>query len=387
MKTMKGWILIGTTLLLVRPVPATDAKPKAEVLDEIIAKVNGAIITRTDLDHARQTMIADLQRRKTPEAEIERILKEREPNLLRDQIDHLLLIQRGEQLDINVDQDVSKYMADLMLQYKIADQDKFAELVRQQTGMRFEDFKEEVKNGFLTQRVLGQEVGSHIVIPKEEIQKYYEEHKKDFIRDERVFLREILISTQGKTGDEIAAAEKKAKDLVARARRGEKFDQLARENSDAVTARNGGDLGGWKKGDLKKDIEDLIWDKEKNYVTDPIRTENGFLILKVIAHHQAGLAPLEEVENEITGKLFEPRFEPKVREYLTELRRNAFLQIKDGYVDTGAAPGKNTKWMDPAKLTPETVSKEEIIRKARRKRLLWLIPIPGTKANPKSSSR
>lgn len=385
---MKRWVVLASLLATVSPAIAADPEQEdVEILDEIIAKVNGAIITKTDIARARESAIEDLQRRNVSEPQMEEILEKREPHLLRDRIDHLLLIQRGEQLDVKVDQEVSKYMADLMLQYKIADQDKFAQLVREQTGMRFEDFKEEVKNGFLSQRVLGQEVGSKIVIPREEVAKYYEEHKDEFMRDERVFLQEILVSTDNKEGDALAEAEKKAKDLVERARRGEKFDELARENSDAVTAENGGDLGGWKKGDLRKDIEELIWDKEKGYVTDPIKTDNGFLILKVNAHHQAGLALLEEVENEITNKLYGPRFEPKVREYLTHLRQEAYLEIKDGYVDSSAAPGKDTSWTDPAKLTPETVTKEEVVAKRGRKKLLWLVPIPGTKASPKSSSK
>lgn len=371
--------------LMIPSASAADAKP--EVIDQIIAKVNGAIITQLDLEHARQAAIEDMKRRKVPEAEIPELLAKQQKNFLRDKIDQLLLIQKGKQLDINVDKQVSKYFANLMLQFKVTDPDKFARLVRENTGMRYADYKDEVKNSILTQQVLGQEVGAHVVIPHAEIQKYYNAHKKDFVRDERVFLQEILVSTKGKEGAELAAAEKKAKKLVARARQGEKFDELARENSDAVTANNGGDLGGWKKGDLRKDIESRIWNKEKGYVTDPIKTANGFLILKVVAHHKAGLAMLEEVENEIRAKLYEPRFQPKVREYLTKLREQAYLEIKKGYVDTAAAPGKDTSWAKPAQLTPETVTKEEVINRPRRKRLLWLIPIPGTKANPKSSSR
>lgn len=373
----------GVALLAAGTATANDVA----VVEEIIAKVNGDIVTRADLERARQALIEDLKRRNLQGAQLEAAIKEREKDLLRDKIDTLLLIQRGNQLNINVDQDVSKYFADIMLQYKVADQDKFAELVRQQTGMRFEDFRQDVKNGMLTQRVLAREVGSRIVIPREEVQKYYEEHKNEFVREERVFLREILISADPKDPDSFAAAEKRAKSLVERARRGERFEDLARDNSDAVTAKNGGDLGGWKRGDLKKEIEDLIWDKERNYVTDPIRTENGFLILKKTAHHQAGLALLEEVENEIMGRLYGPRFEPKVREYLTELRQQAYLEIKDGWVDTAAAPGKDTKWTDPARLTPETVTKEEVLANPGRKRLLWVFPIPGTQRAPRSTSR
>ena len=380
---MKGWLCFAATSLFVSLASSAD---KPDVVEEIIAKVNGDIVTRTDLVRARASIEDELRKRKIDGEKAAEAIKQREQNFLRDRIDNLLLVQKGGQLNVNVDTEVSKYMADLMLQYKIADQDKFSQLVQEQTGMRFEDFKLEVKNGMLTQQVLSREVGSKIAIPREEVRKYYEEHKNDFKRDERVFLREILVSADQKDPQSWATAEKKAKALVERARHGEKFDELARDNSDAVTKDNGGDLGGWKKGELKREIEALIWDKARSYVTDPIKGENGYLIIKVMAHHQAGIALLEEVDNEITGKLYGPRFEPKVREYLTELRQQAFLEIKDGWVDSAAAPGKDTSWTDPAKLVPETVTKEEVAANTGRKKLLWLVPIPGTKKTPTSTS-
>ncbi len=392
MMSMKSLILLGVVLCLSLPVLAADAAnlpkstgPEVEIIDEIVAKVNGAIITRSDIQRARDELAKEMERRKASPEEIQELVTERDPDFLRDRIDHLLLIQRGDQMDMSVDQQVSKYFANLMLQFKVVDQDKFAQLVRENTGLRFEDYKEEVKNGMLTQRVLQMEVGSRVVIPREDIVAYYEEHKEEYRRDERVFLSEILVSSDDTdVDDEILS--KKADALVERARRGEKFDELARENSDAVTAQSGGDLGGWNKGDLRKDIEDMIWDQDKNYVTDPIKQDNGYLILKVRAHHQAGVAYLEEVENEITGILHEPLFQPKVREYLTELRQDAYLEIKEGYIDSAAAPGKDTAWKDPAMLVPETVTKEEVIAKPGRKKILF-IPIPGTKASPKSSSK
>lgn len=131
----------------------------------------------------------------------------------------------------------------------------------------------------------------------------------------------------------------------------------------------------------------MVWELPRNGVTEPIKTERGFLILKVEDKHQAGQAKFEEVENEIQERLFMPRFQPKIREYLTQLRQDAFLEIKEGFIDSGAAPGKDTKWTDPAQLRPETVSKDEVSQKARRKRLLWAVPIPGTKSEAKSTSK
>jgi hypothetical protein len=117
-----------------------------------------------------------------------------------------------------------------------------------------------------------------------------------------------------------------------------------------------------------------------------MKVDNGFLILKVQDHQKAGQATFEEVQNEIMDKLFSPRMEPAVREYLTKLREDAFLEIKPGFVDSGAAPGKNTAWTDPAQLKPETITKEEVASKPHKKKLLWVVPIPGTKSGGKSQS-
>ncbi len=353
------------------------------VVDQIIAKVNGDIITRSDLDREVKNLEAGMRARSMTPQQIQKELEQRRPTVLRDKIDSLLLVQRGKDLNINVDAEVTKYLGKIQSDNKIADPDKFQQWIREQTGMSFEDFRLETKNQFLTQRVVGQEVSSKISIPRADIEKYYNEHKNEFMRKERVFLREILVSKEGRTPEE---ADKKAKDLVARARRGERFPELARDNSDAATAKQAGDLGGWEKDDLMKALVDAVWDKEKGYVTDPIQIDAGWLILRVEEHHKEGLAAVEEVESEVREKLYMPLFEPKIREYLTSLRHDAFLEIRDGFVDASAAPGKDTRWTDPAMLRPETVTKEEVANQTRRRRLLWLVPIPGTNTTVKSKS-
>jgi parvulin-like peptidyl-prolyl isomerase len=362
-------------LLAILPLAAGDVR----VVEEIIAKVNNEIITRGELERARKQLEESLRRQGATPAQIKQALEEADRNALREKIDQLLLLQRARDLNINVDSEVSRYLADIQAQQKISDPDKFAEFIRQQTGMSFEDFKQQIKDSFLTRRVIQQEVGSKIVIPRSEVEKYYQEHKDEFIRDEQVLLREILISTQGKDAAGIAAAEKKAKELVERARQGENFGNLARDYSDAETARNYGELGAFKRGELRKDIEDIVFNQEKGYVTDPIKVDAGFLILKVEARSAKGLQPLEMVENEIMEKLYQPRMEPALRAYLTKLRMDAFLEIKPGWVDTGAAPGKDTTWTDPAQIKPETVTKEEVAARTRRRRLLALVPVPRSR--------
>jgi peptidyl-prolyl cis-trans isomerase SurA len=233
---------------------------------------------------------------------------------------------------------------------------------------------------------VGEEVGRHINISQKEIEDYYNAHKQDFVRDEKVYISEILISTEGKDAAGIAAAEKKAKQVAEQAKRGERFTDLARDNSDATTAKDGGALGGYKKSELVKSLEDAVWNLPKGGVAGPIRIATGFEILKVDDHTKAGLASLADVRSEIENILYGPKMQPRVREYLTTLRKTAFLQIKPGFVDTGAAPGQNTAWQDPVQLKPETVTRAEVEQKTRHKRLLWLIPIPGTETTVTGTS-
>jgi peptidyl-prolyl cis-trans isomerase SurA len=356
------------------------------VVEEIICKVNGDIVTRNEIEKGRKQLESDLRQQGLNGVRLQDAAKEASKNILRERIDQLLLVQRAKELNIKVDADVTKELADIQRNTKVADPEKFQQLVREQTGMPFEDYKGDLTNQLLTQRVVRQEVSSKIQIKKEDLEKYYNEHKDDFMRQERVFLREILVSTEDKDAAVAAAAEKKAKDLVARARKGERFQEMAQANSDAsASALQGGDIGPWEQGKLRKDIEDAVWNQPRGYVTDPIKTDIGFQIYKVEDHQKAGLAQFEEVETVVQEKLFAPQMQPKMREYLTKLRAQAFLEIKPGYEDAGAAPGKDTRWKDPAELKPETVTKEEVLNKARRKHLLGVIPLPGTSA-PKTGS-
>lgn len=390
MKRKMKWTVLAIMAALMGSVWAADnPTAKFSVVDEIVAKVNGDIVTKSELDKNSRDAIGALQQQGLKGDDLRQALTERQKDVLRDRIDQLLLVQRAKDLNINVDTEVSKYLADLQRQEKIADPDKFHELIRQQSGMPFEDFRQDVKNNLMTRNVIGQEVARKINISHDEIAAYYNAHKSEFVREEKVFLREILVSTDGKDAAGTAAAEKKANDLYNRASKGERFAELARDNSDAATAAQGGDLGGYTKGYMPAALENVVWTMKPGEVTKPIKTEHGYLILKVEDHTKAGQASLSDVEDEIREKLYSPRMQPKIREYLTELRKSAFLEIKPGFVDSGAAPGMDTRWKDPAQLKPETVTKAEVIEKTRHKRLLWLVPIPGTQetVTGKSSSR
>ncbi len=350
------------------------------VVEEIAAKVNGDIITRGELEKTLKDNEQALRADGYNGSRLTDALNQVQSNALRDQIDQLLLVQKGKDLNINVDGELNREITRLQVESKITDPDKFHDYVREQTGMPFEDYRDFVKRKMLSQRVIGQEVSYRINIPEADLKKYYEEHKSEYVRKEaQVFLSQILLSTEGKTPEQVASAEKKAQDLVVRARKGEKFSDLVRANSDDVeTARNGGQLPPLTRELLNKQIADVVFKLDRGSITDPIKVPQGLLILKVEERTDAGQATYEEVKNDIQEKLAAPKMEPKIREYLTRLRQEAFLQIKEGYTDTGAAPGKDTTWRDQAQLKPQTTTKEEVASRIHRHKKLLFIPIPGT---------
>jgi len=357
------------------------------VVEEIVAKVNGDIITRGELEQQRAMLKAKLEQQGLIGARLDQEVNKEASDALRDKIDSLLLVQKGKELSINVDADVNRRIAEVQSESKIADPEKFHEWVRQQTGQTFEDLKQQFHDGILTQRVIGEEVYRNVVIPKAELQDYYNKHKAEFVRQEAVHLRDILVSTGDNSPAKVTAAEKKAKDLVDRARKGgEKFSDLARQNSDGPTAAQDGELGTFKRGELASAIEQVVFKQNKGYVTDPIRTPAGFEIIRVEEHYTAGQESFDEAQQEIQGKLAEQRVAPKVREYLTQLRQNAFLEIKPGYMDSGAAPGKDTTWRDALQLRPETTTKAAVQNQRHFKKFLHVVPYGRTGVKDSSAA-
>jgi peptidyl-prolyl cis-trans isomerase SurA len=364
-------------LLIVGMVPAFAAD--VTVVEEIVCKVNGDIITRGELEKDRRDLENEFRQQGLTGRALQDAVSGKARDTLRERIDRLLLVQQGKELDIKIDAELTKQMANIQRQSGISDPEQFQAYVREKSGQPYEDYKNEMRNKLLIDRVIRQEVSSNIKFTRADLEKYYNEHHSDFQREERVFLADIYVSTVGKDAAGQVAAERKARDLVVRARKGEKFSEMAQTNSDDANAQGGGAMPPMKKEDLRKEIQDAVWSQPRGYVTDALKLDNnGFYLFKVEDHQKAGLAQFEEVQNEVENRLYGPKMDPAIRTYLTKLRQNAFLEIKPGYEDSGAAPGKNTAWSDPAQLKPETITKEEVAAKTRHKKLLWAIPIPGT---------
>jgi peptidyl-prolyl cis-trans isomerase SurA len=344
--------------------PVEGANPKT--VEEIIARVNNEIITLSELDKARVAAEDDArqecQGKCTPE-QLRADIEDRQKNTLRDLIDQSLLVQRGKDMGVNVEPDVIKKLDQLRQQNKIDSMEDLEKAVTAQ-GSNWEDFKNNMRNGILTQRVIANEVGSHITIGKDEVEKYYNEHKKEFIRPEEVALREIEVSTEGKKDDELPDLKKKADTALKRIKDGEDFGEIAKRFSDSSTAKQGGFLGVYKRGELSKELEDIVFKMKKNELTDVMDTKQGYLILQVLERYEEGEQPLAKVENEIMDHLYSGRMEPAMRHYLKTLREQSYVVIKPGYQEI--AGGGNSE-IQEVSATPEA-SKS---KKGHKKYLLF----------------
>jgi peptidyl-prolyl cis-trans isomerase SurA len=317
------------------------APPEKRVVEEIIARVNNEIVTLTDLRYARESMAReveeDCRQGCTPQEKQER-LAEREKNLLRDLIDQQLLVQRCKDLGINVEQDIVKRLDEVRVKNNLPDMESLQKAV-EQSGMEWEEFKNNIRSQLCTQQVMQSEVGRkvHSNIEKSEVQKYYDEHKSEFDRPENVCLSEIFLSTVGKPDSEWPAIEARAKSYLARIRGGEDFYEFAKRYSDGDTARDQqGALGCFERGKLSKEIEDIVFKMKRGEFSDVISTKTGFIILKVEQKYEAGIQPLAKVEPEIMNRLYYRKMQPMLRDYLGKLREESYLVVKPGYTDSAA---------------------------------------------------
>ena len=314
------------------------AQTKSVIVEEIVARVNNDVITREDLEHARTSVTSEAHdecQNCTPE-QLRTQTAAKEKNILRDLIDQSLLVQRAKDAKINVDGEVIKRLDAIRLQYKFPDMETLEKEVTK-SGQDFEDFKTQIRNQLLTQDVIRKEVGSRIVISHEDVVKYYDSHKQEFVRPETVVLREIFVSTENKPAADIPTLRKKAENLRDRVlKNGDDFGELAKRFSDSPTAQQSGELGAFERSKLAADISEKVFALNRGQMTDVIETKTGFEVLQVRERYEAGEQQLAKVEPEISNHLYEQKMEPGMRAYLQTLREDSYLQVKPGYTDSAA---------------------------------------------------
>jgi len=336
--------------------PATPSiTPNATVVEDIVVRVNDQIISRSDVERSQQQLRQELVASHATPAEAE----DREKNLLRDQIDQQLLLSKGKELGINADAEVIRRMDDIRKQNNIPSMEALEAAVRQQ-GLSFEDFKANIRNNIITSQVIRDDVGRTLSgkLTGPELRAYYEAHKADFAQPEQVRLSEILVPVAANADDaQIETAKKIADGVHDKLKGGADFAATAKETSGGPTATQGGDLGQFKHGALAQVLEDKTFSLPVGEFTEPIRTRQGYVILKVTEHQQAGTPPLDQIETEVQNAKYQEDIQPALRAYLTKLREEAYLDVRPGFVDSGAS-SKESKPVFAAYVPPAPKKKQ-----------------------------
>ena len=368
-------LAVGCALLL------PSLSPADTVVEEIIARVNNEIVTRTEYVRSRDQLKQEVQQQDPANAD--RAFAEKQRDVLRDLIDQQLLLQKGKDMGITGDTELVKRLDEMRKQMNLGTMEELEKAAEAQ-GASYEDFKQNLRNQIVTQRVIGQEGGSHLAMNKDDVKKFYDQHKAEMERPEQVRLSEILIApktpakpaaganasadakpeppSEAETEAALAAAQAKAQDVLEQIHKGGKFAELAKKYSDGPSAKDGGDLSLFKRGTLSKELEDKVFALKAGEVTDVIRTKQGYVILQASEHQMAGIPSMKEVEPRIQDALYMQKLQPALRAFLSTLREEAFIDIKSGYLDSGAS-AKQTKPV-------ETTAKETNAKSLKKKKKL-----------------
>jgi peptidyl-prolyl cis-trans isomerase SurA len=369
-----------------------------QVVEEIIARVNNQIVTRSEFQRSKDQLKEEVKQQDPNNAD--KLYADREKDILRDLIDQQLLLDKGKDLSISGDTDLIKRLDQMRKDMKLESLEDLEKEATKQ-GISWEDFKQNMKNQIITQKVIGEEVGQHLNMTKEEEQKFYDEHKDKMEQPEYIRLSEILVAPKAVAPaapaapvaaadpnappsptpaaqpvvDEVArkvaeaaalsAAEAKANDLLKQIRDGASFEDIAKKYSDGPSAADGGTLGTFERGKLAKELEDKTFAMKAGEITDVIRTKQGYVILKVVDHQMAGIPPMKDALPKIQDALYYEKLQPALRAYLTKLREEAYIKILPEYLDTGQSPNQT----QPVETASAKESDAKKLSKKRKKKL------------------
>jgi peptidyl-prolyl cis-trans isomerase SurA len=290
---------------------------RAEIVERVVAKVNGDIVTLSDFQ-ARQ--IAAAQGARVGPERVEAFLRQNNARILQEAIDELLLIQRADELGMKAPPQAVKEIIESIKKENNLETDADLEEQLHREGMTMEDLRRSIGRSMLRRYVLQREIEPKVAVSEEDAYAEYQTRKADYTKPETVSLEEILV-----LGDD---AQVKAEALVARARGGEDFAALARAYSQAPSAKNGGDLGRLARGEMNAELEKRAFALAKGSVSDPIPQGEGYRILRVVDKTDLSVVPYDEAKKEIRQKLGEQRIQKEYEAYLDTLRQKAIVDIR-----------------------------------------------------------
>lgn len=295
------------------------APGRAEIIERIIAKVNGEIITLTEFQE-RQIAAAQ-QARVTPD-QIGIFLRQNNARLLQEAIDEILLVQEAENAGLALPEEfIDEIIESIKKENKLESEEQF-QMALAQEGMTLDELRQRVRKSSTRRMIIQRNVEPKIAVSEEELQQEYEKRKdSDFTKPATVTLQEIAIDDD-KGGIELA------REIVERARANEDFASLARTHSASPTADSGGALGEIAQGDMSPELEKVAFALSVGEVSDPIRVGDGYRILKVVARTDGSVVPYATAKDQLRNTIMASRFQDAYDAFLAELREGQDIELR-----------------------------------------------------------
>ena len=301
---------------------------QAKMVDGIAAIVNGDIITYYELNQALNAYVAGLPKT-MPAEEREKVIYEARIGLLNRMIDETILTQEAARAGISVkEEEITANIQDFLKKRKIT-LDKFKELL-QQEGASYEKYRKDMKEHFMKMRLAAREISSKISVSDDEIGEYYGKNRDVYEGKETVKIRQILFPIPKETSAAIRQKVKEsAEALVSKLKAGQSFDEVMQE-SEAMGAdtQAGADLGFIEKGIMMPEVDEVAFKLKPGEYSSVIVSPAGFHIIQVVDRRGAGVKSLQLVREEIKDELLRDKSEKKMQEWLQELRKKSYVDIK-----------------------------------------------------------
>ena len=336
---MKKKLFAAAVLLSLSSVAVPRASSTGEIIEQVLVKVNGDIITKTELEQRQVAVLRQRMQGQVDQAAmkndetLKKMLAEVTPQLIVNAVDELLLLQRGRELNYHLGDDQFKQIvANIRKEQNLQDDTKFQAALAQE-NMTMDDLRKQLERQMLIEQVQRQEVGSKLNITEEEARQYYARHPQEFTEPASISLREILIEVPAAEGGVSVArdeeARKKMADIRARALKGEDFAKLAGEVSDSSSKSNGGLIGPFARSDMSPQLQQLVDKMKQGDITEPLRVQKGYQLFKLETKTEAAVQPFDSVRDLIADKVAAARTQTEMRKFLARLRSQALIEWKN----------------------------------------------------------
>jgi parvulin-like peptidyl-prolyl isomerase len=312
---------------------------RAEIIEQILVKVNGEIFTKTELEQRQVAVLRqkgqqfDVKNDPTNQ-QLRAALDEITPQIMVEVVDEMLVVQRGRELGYRLsDEQFKSVVENIKKENKIETEERFQEALKAE-NMTMADLRRSLERSMIVQRVQQNEVIGRIGVTEDEARAYYDSHRNEFTTLPTVSLREILVSVPTDArGVNVAAeeaAKQKADELRARVTTGgEPFDRVASEVSDAASKANAGLIGPIALDDLSPDLRRIVEGLKPGAVTEVIRTPRGFQLLKLESSTPMEVMPFEQAREQIGERVFTDKRKGEFQKYLEKLRSQAIIEWKN----------------------------------------------------------